>query len=763
MNKRTGSNVTILTCSVILTFLSGNAYSQNKAIDLPPDDCTATELQNDDSASMAIRLSCYNHKLDNLTGVLSGLINERKRLNDVIGTFEPNTQQTLVTENSLASEQQQTIQQLQVERAELRAQLHRLLSEKQPTQLDLETDERLFRNYSEAYAALSIENVELRKLLEEYQASATSSQATANALKGNNEQQSAQITKLSNDIENLKLTIADLSTRKKKLTNEFTRAESRIGLMKKQLLANAALIKLQRDDVGVLQQAQIDGVANLDTADQNLSRIKEQHAETVSNLIATKEKLYGQINALTEDNDQIRKQAKQASLNSMATLGARDKDISTLSNEAKDLNAAQKKVTAKLASKEQELSAANKAYSSEIANLNEKNNNLNDSNSDLTETLYTSNTAIEDLQNQLAENTEQLTLSIQKVAALETQLETEKNTTTELTQAKNAALDSNSDLTDQLQTRLTQVNALQIERDRLAVELNVARPEIVSLTNNVEAKDAQSIQMEQTIASLQSKIEQANTTNTDLQTKLTSSEENNSAANEKVKTLTAAVNSLESILNESMDSNKHIEASLADIKTSLDASQDRLDNKQSQLNKLMAEKSALIEAHNALANESEKLAANIEQSLKANGADSVLVTRLEDNSLVLKVDSSQLFRTGSSRLSNEGQDLLSSVGNAIGAMENRRIMIEGHSDNVPLGQKLSAIFKDNLGLSMARALSTAKFFTDSANIPANEMSISGAGATKPLASNDTSEGRQKNRRVEISLLPANSDPLASLK
>ena len=81
-------------------------------------------------------------------------------------------------------------------------------------------------------------------------------------------------------------------------------------------------------------------------------------------------------------------------------------------------------------------------------------------------------------------------------------------------------------------------------------------------------------------------------------------------------------------------------------------------------------------------------------------------------------------------------------------------MIEGHSDNVPLGAKLSAIFKDNLGLSMARALTTAKFFTDGANIPANNMSVSGAGDTKPLASNETAEGGQKNRRVEILLLPS---------
>ena len=83
-------------------------------------------------------------------------------------------------------------------------------------------------------------------------------------------------------------------------------------------------------------------------------------------------------------------------------------------------------------------------------------------------------------------------------------------------------------------------------------------------------------------------------------------------------------------------------------------------------------------------------------------------------------------------------------------------MISGHSDNVPLGAKLVDRYKDNWGLSMARALSTANFLSDQADIDADRMTVSGFGATQPIADNETAEGRQQNRRVEVSLVAADN-------
>jgi chemotaxis protein MotB len=74
------------------------------------------------------------------------------------------------------------------------------------------------------------------------------------------------------------------------------------------------------------------------------------------------------------------------------------------------------------------------------------------------------------------------------------------------------------------------------------------------------------------------------------------------------------------------------------------------------------------------------------------------------------------------------------------------IIIAGHTDNVPLS---GGLFGSNLGLSMARAGSVAEYLLRTTSIDPQILSTMGFGEYRPLASNDTTQGRQKNRRVEI--------------
>jgi chemotaxis protein MotB len=76
------------------------------------------------------------------------------------------------------------------------------------------------------------------------------------------------------------------------------------------------------------------------------------------------------------------------------------------------------------------------------------------------------------------------------------------------------------------------------------------------------------------------------------------------------------------------------------------------------------------------------------------------------------------------------------------------ITVVGHTDNVPIrwGQ-----FKSNLGLSMARAASVADYLLNQGAIAPERVSTMGFGEHRPIETNDTPDGRQKNRRVEIKL------------
>jgi chemotaxis protein MotB len=75
------------------------------------------------------------------------------------------------------------------------------------------------------------------------------------------------------------------------------------------------------------------------------------------------------------------------------------------------------------------------------------------------------------------------------------------------------------------------------------------------------------------------------------------------------------------------------------------------------------------------------------------------------------------------------------------------IRVEGHTDNVPIG--FSDRFRSNWDLSSARSASVANYILDSTELEPGRLSISGFADSKPIASNDTFEGRAKNRRIEV--------------
>ena len=103
------------------------------------------------------------------------------------------------------------------------------------------------------------------------------------------------------------------------------------------------------------------------------------------------------------------------------------------------------------------------------------------------------------------------------------------------------------------------------------------------------------------------------------------------------------------------------------------------------------------------------------------------------------------FDTGKADLRSNFTPLLLKIGEILGKTRGE-IIIAGHTDNVPL---TGGLFGSNLGLSMARAGSVAEFLLRSNTIDPKRLSTMGFGEYRPLTTNDTAAGRQKNRRVEI--------------
>jgi chemotaxis protein MotB len=109
-----------------------------------------------------------------------------------------------------------------------------------------------------------------------------------------------------------------------------------------------------------------------------------------------------------------------------------------------------------------------------------------------------------------------------------------------------------------------------------------------------------------------------------------------------------------------------------------------------------------------------------------------------------------LFNSGSTKINEEGKQLLSTLAESL-KHNNQNIIVEGHTDNVKIGPGLRKEYPTNWELSAARSAAVVRYLTEKANIEPQRFTSSGYSFYKPVASNETEEGRHQNRRIEIIL------------
>ncbi len=142
-------------------------------------------------------------------------------------------------------------------------------------------------------------------------------------------------------------------------------------------------------------------------------------------------------------------------------------------------------------------------------------------------------------------------------------------------------------------------------------------------------------------------------------------------------------------------------------------------------------------------------AARAELEKKLQGEQGVSV-EMSERGLVVTFLAEVLFDSGKAKVKIGAHDVLDKVAKVIAEKaSDRNIAVEGHTDNEPI--KKSG-WKSNWELSTARATSVLHYLEDR-SIEPKKLQATGYGEYRPVASNDTLEGRQKNRRVEIIILP----------
>jgi len=111
-----------------------------------------------------------------------------------------------------------------------------------------------------------------------------------------------------------------------------------------------------------------------------------------------------------------------------------------------------------------------------------------------------------------------------------------------------------------------------------------------------------------------------------------------------------------------------------------------------------------------------------------------------------------LFDSGEARIKEDGLKVLQRVVDILQTVKDKNILIEGHTDNVPIVGRLAQRYPTNWELSHARAINVTRYLQEK-GIDPRILSATAYGEYQPIADNSTPEGRAKNRRIAIILLP----------
>lgn len=215
----------------------------------------------------------------------------------------------------------------------------------------------------------------------------------------------------------------------------------------------------------------------------------------------------------------------------------------------------------------------------------------------------------------------------------------------------------------------------------------------------------------------------------------------NAQLNQTTQTLAQANEQLEAAKTEI----GRLELLIADATKSSESDRQTNTARVSELRKRLDELKAARDAMEARAALFRQLASKLKRQVDAGDLEIVI----RDGRMVLRLPNDVLFDTGRTELKPAGKDALAAIAGVLSSMPDRHFQVAGHTDNVPIHNRE---FASNWELSSGRALRVVHFLIDKGAI-SSTLSAAGYGEMDPVATNESPEGRQYNRRTEITVQP----------
>ncbi len=216
-------------------------------------------------------------------------------------------------------------------------------------------------------------------------------------------------------------------------------------------------------------------------------------------------------------------------------------------------------------------------------------------------------------------------------------------------------------------------------------------------------------------------------------------------------------------LQQALEDREMLEGQVAGLTQERDHLAAALQEKDDLLRAQEAEKGRLEQERAAKEAEIERLTrthAELTRSLQDEIAKGdIRIQQVRDRLRINMVDR-VLFASGQGHVKPGGLKVLKQMGDILKNVTDKQIRIEGHTDNVPIGVKLQDRFPTNWELSTARATSVVRYLTEKSGVVPAHISAIGYAETRPVADNETEEGRRANRRIEILLYPKDLSEIA---
>ncbi|MFT7214430.1 MAG: flagellar motor protein MotB, partial [Granulosicoccus sp.] len=607
--------------------------------------------------------------------------------------------------------------------------------------------------------ALQLRMGKMQNLLDSNAEAADATSATVSELEADKLVLQSRIDRLQNTLDSNEGAVAATSETVEKLESQKAALQSRIGEMQNLLDINAEAASAANANVaelGSLKEAlqlklgQMQGLleANANEADVNVENLESQKATLLSQIAEL------QISVSTNEASlAAESEANSALQTASAELEAVNLD---LASQVTDLNAARDATLEQMSALETEQASLNMQLASletDHASLLEQVSGLELEKVGIQEQLVASNN----------QATESASSSQFKIDGITQQLNSvvldRDGLLSEVVEMGVMVGDLEGQLivsTDTVASSASMIDALESDLSAAAVAAEAANVASMGLQDGFEQQLSDE---EAKRAALDAELVETENRVLDLEVRKAALETDKLSLEAQVQQMEDTAASLELELVAAGASNQKLASDLADadaitlgLRDEVRNEKENVSGEQARVADLSGQLATITEQSAAERNRAIALRDAVEQNLRDNSVENVQVTVRDDNGVVINLPSQTLFNSGRARLSAAGRALMNRVASSLNGLDND-IVVEGHTDSIPVSGDLQAIFPSNWELSVARAANSVNFLESEGGVDSSRLGALGYGQQRPVASNETREGRALNRRVELVVKP----------